>query len=64
MESWEIESFDEELSEGLLRIENLYAEPVWRVWMKSVSSVRMDIWYGELGDGELGDGELGDGELG
>ena len=54
MESWEIESFDEELSEGLLRIENLYAEPVWRVWMKSVSSVRMDIWYGELGDGELG----------
>ena len=34
-----MESFDEELPEELLWIENLYVEPIWRVWIASQDEV-------------------------
>ena len=58
MESWERESFDEELPKELLWVKNLYAEPVWRVWMASQDEVSgwrfgMESWEMKSCDEEL-----------
>ena len=58
MESWERESFDKELPEELLWVKNLYAEPVWRVWMASQDEVSgwrfgMQSWEMESFNEEL-----------